>query len=180
MSSVPADDGARVPSNHERAEVARELLLDLRAELPRLDARAAAGTTLAGAVLVAVVTQELPHAVYYFGVIAAILLTLALLFFLGVFLPSSSLGHLPPNGPSSGRMGRLVRLTAADEAADTYDLHKYLASVSRDEYYMNAVIRLRKQVDHKSYLLRAAVLIGSAGVLTLALGASFALLIGLR
>ena len=53
-------------------------------------------------------------------------------------------------------------------------------NVSREEYYATAVIRLRKQVDVKAYLLRTAVLFGSLSVLTLALGASFALLIGLR
>src|SRR3954452_3741224 len=76
------------------ADMARELLIDLRAELPRIDARAAAGAALTAAVLVSVVTQApIPMPVYAFGVAAAVLLTLALLLFLLVLFPTLSVAR---------------------------------------------------------------------------------------
>src|SRR4051794_35793465 len=101
MPPLPDDREASAAGSNDTAEVAGELLLDLRTELPRLDARAAAGAALTGAILVAVVTQRLPDAIYVFGVVAAVLLTLAILLFLAVLLPSAL-----PEGLLSGSSPR--------------------------------------------------------------------------
>src|SRR3954449_2255396 len=78
------------------ADMARELVIDLRAELPRIDARAAAGAALTAAVLVSVVTQApKPSPVYAFGVSAAVLLTIALLLFLAVLFPTITVARHP-------------------------------------------------------------------------------------
>jgi hypothetical protein len=67
-------------------------VVDLRAELPRIDARAAAGVALTAAVLVSVVTQvRLRMPVLAVAVAAAALLTVALLLFLMVLLPTPTL-----------------------------------------------------------------------------------------
>jgi hypothetical protein len=58
------------------AEIAKELVVDLRSELPRIDARAAAGVVLAAAVPVSVVSQA-PQAmpIYAIAVVDAAFLT---------------------------------------------------------------------------------------------------------
>jgi hypothetical protein len=77
---------------HDAAEVAKELVADLRAELPRIDARAAAGVALTAAVLVSVVNQApVAMPIYAVAVAAAVLLTIALLLFLMVLLPTPTL-----------------------------------------------------------------------------------------
>ena len=70
------------------ADVARELGADVRAELPRIDARAAAGIALSAAVLIGAVGQAQPMPVLAFMIVAAALLTVALLLFFAVLLPA--------------------------------------------------------------------------------------------
>jgi hypothetical protein len=74
------------------AEIAKEIVVDLRSGLPRVDARAAAGVALTAALLVGVVSQapaSMP--IYAVAVAAAAMLTIALLLFLLVLLPSPTL-----------------------------------------------------------------------------------------
>jgi len=61
---------------------------DVRAELPRIDARAAAGIALSAAVLIGAVGQAQPMPILAFMVVAAALLTLVLLLFFTVLLPA--------------------------------------------------------------------------------------------
>src|SRR3954467_13657958 len=53
-TSVDSDEMGNAP---DAVEIAKDLVVDLRAELPRIDARAAAGVALVAAILVSVVTQ---------------------------------------------------------------------------------------------------------------------------
>jgi hypothetical protein len=86
---------------HDAAEVAKELVADLRAELPRIDARAAAGVALTAAVLVSVVNQApVAMPIYAVAVAAAVLLTIALLLFLMVLLPTPTLPPTSLLGPA--------------------------------------------------------------------------------
>jgi hypothetical protein len=156
---------AAAPEEPDAAEIAHELLLDLRAELPRLDARAAAGTALTGAVLVAVMTQRLPASVHVFRVVAVVALTLALVTFLAALLPG-------------GRAD--LRGVGRSDAERVEALRSYLQRATRTEYYVTAVSGLQGQVRSKAFLLRVALVLGLLGILTLAAGASYALLIGLR
>src|SRR4051794_1966879 len=75
------------PSEQLVAKLAREVRNDLRAELPRLEARAAAGIALSAAVLIGVVGNPLGQPAYAFSVLRAGRLTLALLLFASVLMP---------------------------------------------------------------------------------------------
>lgn len=122
----------------DTAEIAKELVVDLRAELPRIDARAAAGTALAAAVLVSVVSQaprEMP--IYVVGVVAAALLTIALFLFLLVLLPTptlpshQSLAEVTKDG--AVRRRRNAEVGKLEERGRA--LAAELAGLNRTEYY---------------------------------------------
>jgi hypothetical protein len=94
VSSLGAaiSDASDATRTQNAVEIAQDLVVDLRAELPRIDARAAAGVALTAAVLVSVVTQvRLRMPVLAVAVAAAALLTVALLLFLMVLLPTPTL-----------------------------------------------------------------------------------------
>src|SRR4029453_14922975 len=76
------------PRFRDVADIAAELTADVRAELPRIDARAAAGIALSAVVLIGPVGQAQPMPILAFMVVAAALLTIiALLLFFIVLLP---------------------------------------------------------------------------------------------
>ena len=169
----------------DTAEIAKELVVDLRAELPRIDARAAAGTALAAAVLVSVVSQaprEMP--IYAFGVVAAVLLTIALFLFLMVLLPTPT---LPSHrslvmAQKDGAVRRRRRRDA--EVKKLEDMGRQLAAeltgLNRTEYYATVAIQIGAQVRAKQRLLLCAFVSGALSVAALALGATWALHLGWR
>lgn len=171
-----------VSGDEQAIEVARELILDLRAELPRLDARAAAGAALTGALLVGVVTQQsLPTPIYTFGVLAAALLTIALLAFLSVLIPNRNVGRrYVDNQVAGGREGRATRRRASDHRSDAQRLATGLAALCRVEYYTSVVVHMSAQVRKKHCLLSFAFVSGLLAIATLAAGASTALALGYR
>jgi hypothetical protein len=69
--------------------------MDVRAELSHIDAKAAAGTALAAAVLVGLATVQtpLPDPVVALGIGGAAALTIALVLFLGALLPEGVSGR---------------------------------------------------------------------------------------
>jgi hypothetical protein len=80
---------ARSQHYRDAAEIAREVTTDVRAELPRVDARAAAGIALSAAVLIGTIEAPRTMPLLAFAVIGAALLTIALLLFFAVLLPVS-------------------------------------------------------------------------------------------
>jgi hypothetical protein len=162
-------------------EIARDLLLDLRAELPRLDARAAAGAALAGAILIGVVSVgTLPMPIYTFGVIAAALLTIALLAFLAVLLPDRNIGRLHVNYEMPPSDVDPASRSALDPRANAHRLAAALTSMDRVEYFTSVLIQMSTQVRRKNSVLTFAFASGLLAIATLAVGAATALAIGFR
>ena len=156
------------PRTRVAEEIARELAIDLRAELPRIDARAAAGIALSAAVLVATVGQApTTMPTFAFATIAAGLLTIALLLFFMVLLPV----------PGEGVRALIRRRTSMDDAQALMD---ELASWDRAVYHATAAVELSAIVHAKHRRLVAALALGGFAVLTLASGASLGLLQGGR
>lgn len=83
--------GAPDPAAREAAERVQEVIAELRSELPQVDARAAAGIALTSAVLIGTVTAApLTMPAFAFAAAGAALLTVALLGFVAVLLPSQA------------------------------------------------------------------------------------------
>ena len=205
--SAAAPGGSLVAKRQDAAEIAKELVVDLRSELPRIDARAAAGVALTAAVLVSVVSQA-PAAmpIYAIAVVAAALLTIALLLFLMVLLPTPTLlSHQsllraqpgragePPEAPASGSddtvgwISRAVGRHPRKREAEIGQLEEMgrqlaaqLAGMDRIEYHATVAMQIGAQLRIKQRLLLLAFVSGSLGVAALALGASWALLLGWR
>jgi hypothetical protein len=185
----------------DTVDIAREIAIDLRAELSRIDSRAAAGVALVAAILVGVVSQtpaRMP--IFAVAIAAAILLTIALLLFLMVLLPTPTLpsqrslvgvragrrADRGRDGPDSSR-NRDAGWWRGTRELETLPLEEKarrlateLARLDRPEYYATLAIEINAQVHAKERLLMAAFVNGTAGVAALALGASWALLLGWR
>ena len=147
------DRSAEEPDRSE-VEIAKELVLDLRAELPRLDARAAAGVALTGALLVSLVTQQsLPMPVFAITVVAAALLTIALLTFLAVLSPRPSASRRYIDDQVDE--GRATRRPVDSEVA-VARLAAGLAATGRVAYYCSMIVDMSTHVRGKERLLRAA------------------------
>jgi hypothetical protein len=156
------------PRSRDAAEIARELAIDVRAELPRIDARAAAGIALSAAVLIGTVGQPPPTMPgYAFAVVAAGLLTLALLLFFTVLLPVSA----------EGRHASLRRWASFENGEA---LVAELASWDRAVYHATAAIELSSVVRAKHSRLTLALAAGALALLALASGASLELFLGSR
>jgi hypothetical protein len=183
------------------AEIAKEIVVDLRSELPRVDARAAAGVALTAAILVGVVSQapaSMP--IYAVAVAAAAMLTIALLLFLLVLLPSPTLlSHqwllqatvrsriksdlVNDSGATVGGAARHRRKREAElERLDSIGrrVADELLYKDRTEYLATVAVQIAAQLRAKQRILLLAFVIGSLGVATLAFGASWALLLGWR
>lgn len=195
-----------VPERQDAAEMAKELVVDLRAELPRIDARAAAGVALTAAILLGVVPQAPPAMpIYAVAVIAAALLTVALLLFLTVLLPSPTLlSHQillrdqpgaavdPPDISAVSALDGSFGLTyrAARHGKRQAELRRLeergrqladqLAVMDRAEYHAQVALQLAGQLRAKQRLLLLAFASGSFAVASLAVGATWALLLGWR
>ncbi len=201
-SGAAAPDAGEEVRTQNAVEIAKDLVVDLRAELPRIDARAAAGVALTAAVLVSVVTQvRLRMPVFAVAVAAAALLTVALLLFLMVLLPTPT---LPSNqslvrsqddaddmatgrASRTGRMKRDSRRFPGDPQvriekfrARGRRLADQLAGESRAHYHATVAVQIADQVRTKQRLLTLAFTSGSLGFAALALGATWALLLGWR
>jgi hypothetical protein len=70
------------------SDMARDMITDVSAQLPRIDAKAAAGTALSVALLVGLISTQKPSAspVFVAAVVGGVFLTLALLLFLAALL----------------------------------------------------------------------------------------------
>jgi hypothetical protein len=197
-SSRDAADRRVDGSPEDTVEISRELAIDLRAELSRIDSRAAAGVALIAAILVGVVSQaptKMP--IFAVAVAAAILLTAALLLFLMVLLPTPTLpSHRALVGGRTSSVRNASRLSWGDRAVgrwrSTPELKRValeergkqlaieLMSLDRPEYYATVAIEINAQVHAKERMLMVAFISGTLGVAALALGASWALLLGWR
>ena len=147
------------------ADVARELGADVRAELPRIDARAAAGIALSAAVLIGAVGQAQPMPVLAFMIVAAALLTVALLLFFAVLLPA-------PAKTSRVSIGRWAAFK------NEQDLINELAGWDRALYYAADAIEQSSIVRTKHMRLTLGLYAGALAVLALAAGAAYSLLLG--
>jgi hypothetical protein len=163
-------------------EISRELAIDLRAELSRIDSRAAAGVVLIAAILVGVVSQApTKMSIFAVAVAAAILLTATMLLFLMVLLSTPTLpSHRALVGvrTSSGRSTPELKRVALEERGKQLAIE--LMRLDRPEYYATVAIEINAQVHARERLLMVAFISGTLGVATLALGASWALLLGWR
>jgi hypothetical protein len=92
------------PRIQQALEIARSITMDVSAELPRIDAKAAAGTALSVALIVGLVSTQKPSAspVFVAAVIGGVFLTIALLLFLAALLTdrTSAVGR---SGSGQGR-----------------------------------------------------------------------------
>lgn len=175
------ESSADQTDTREAVEIAKEIVLDLRAEFPRLDARAAAGVALSGALLVSIVTQQiLPSAIYYFGIFAAVFLTLALLSFLVVLYPGRSAGWRYVDKEINRWNIRQPKGTRGEPAAVMTVLTNGLIAADRLAYYSSMIYTMSAQVLAKQRLLRLAFVFGLLAVAVLAVGATSALLMGYR
>ncbi|MGC5225388.1 hypothetical protein ACPW96_22725 [Micromonospora sp. DT81.3] len=203
--SAAATEGP-VTERRDAAEIAKELVIDLRSELPRIDARAAAGVALAAVVLLGVMGQaSVGMPIFAVAVIAAALLTVALLLFLAVLLPSPNLlSHQillqygsaaavePPNASAGAALDGSSRSTYQPAhqrkrqaqirqlEARGREVADHLAEVDRTEYHAQVAIQIAGQLHAKQRLLLLAVASGSLGIAALAVGATWALLLGWR
>ena len=185
MSSGPGDGatttpgGDQGPRNAAVAEMARETVIDLRAELPRIDARAAAGAALTAAVLVSVVSQgPVSSPVYALRVSAAVLLTIALLLFLATLFPSTTIaGH--PSAARAERRAKAQRQRPSLEA-QARNLVARLAETDPVQFYAEKAVALHAQIRTRQMLLALAFVAGLLAVAALASGASLALVLGWR
>jgi hypothetical protein len=204
-SSAAASDASDAVRTQNALEIAKDLVADLRAELPRIDARAAAGVALTAAVLVGVVTQvRLRMPVFAVAVAAAAFLTVSLLLFLMVLLPTPTLPlhqSLVRSRPSEadeeaddmatdrasrngwmrlasrkGRRNPQVRIEKFKAKGGR--LASELASESRAHYHATVAVQIADQVRTKQRLLTLAFINASIGLAALALGATWALLLG--
>ena len=150
------------PRFRDVSDIARELSADVRAELPRIDARAAAGIALSAAVLIGVVGQPQPMPIFAFMVVAASLLTLALLLFFTVLLP------VPPKGSKAS-----IRRWATFDNGQA--LEDELAGWDRALYHTTAAIELSSVVRSKHMRLSLGLYAGALAVLALAAGATYSL-----
>jgi hypothetical protein len=155
------------PQSRKAAEIAQEVTGDVRAELPRIDARAAAGIALSAAVLIGVAGQAPPAPILHFAVVAAALLTIALLLFFTVLLPTSG---------SASR----VAIHRWAEFKNGEDLADELATWDRAVYHASVAIELSTVVRAKHRRLTLALFAGALAVLALACGASYSLFLGFR
>ena len=203
-TSAAALDSNAVANTQDTVEIAKDLVVDLRAELPRIDARAAAGVALVAAILVSVVTQiRLPMPIYPLAVAA--FLTVALLLFLMVLLPTPTLpAHQSlvdvQSGGRSGARGDITtgaaieagwtrRVLGSARGTSNVDLGSGCARptaryrpcrMNRAHYHATVAIQIAAQVRTKQRLLMLAFTSGSLGVAALALGATWALFLGYR
>jgi len=148
-------------------QIAQDVTADVRAELPRIDARAAAGIALSAAVLIGVTGQPPPMPILPFAIVAAGLLTVSVLLFFTVLLPA-------PSGASRVSIRRWAEFKSGE------DLANELATWDRAVYHASAAIELSSVVRAKHKRLVLAVVAGALAVLTLAFGASYALYLGFR
>ena len=139
----------------------------MRAELPRIDARAAAGIALSAAVLIGVAGQAPPAPILHFAVVAAALLTIALLLFFTVLLPTSG-------NASQVAIHRWAEFKNGEDLADE------LATWDRAVYHASVAIELSTVVRAKHRRLTLALFAGALAVLALACGASYSLFLGFR
>jgi len=156
------------PNVELSATAAAQVALELRADLQRIEAKAAAGIALSAAVLLGVIAQT-PHAqpVFSFGVGAAALLTIAVLGFFTVLLPRKL-------GGAHSALAEVARSMRRGSIADDHGLgrlHSYRAAV---------VEELLEQVQAKDRRLALALTAGALAVVLLAAGATIALAFGLR
>lgn len=160
-----------IPDPHAAAigDLAREIASDLRAELPRLETKAAAGIALSAAILVGLVGIQTPlsESVAAFGVLGAVFLSSALLLCLAVLLPG-------PNQRS--RSAVLGWLDDDDTQAPTDELRRW----ERTSYHATVVAELSAMVRTKQHRLRLALGSGFVAVVILALGAGVYLASGGR
>jgi hypothetical protein len=145
-------------------DIARELYADVRAELPRIDARAAAGIALSGVVLIGAVGQAQPMPILAFMVVAAGLLTVALLLFFTVLLPVPAKAS-----PASVRSWATF--------ANGQALAEHLASWPRAFYHTTSAIELSSVVRTKHTRLTLGLYAGALAVLTLAAGACYSIIL---
>ena len=145
-------------------DLARELSADVRGELPRIDARAAAGIALSAAVLIGVVGQPQRMPIFVFTVTAAALLTIAILLFFTVLLPV----------PGESRHAS-IRRWASFESGQA--LIGYLAGWDRALYHATVATELSSAVRTKHTRLTLGLFAGGVAILTLATGATYSLFI---
>lgn len=177
--AAASPEGDRTSQHAAVVEMAREIVNDLRAELPRIDARAAAGTALTAAVLVSVVSRgSIPSPVYAFGVSAAVFLTIALLLFLATLFPTITVARGLPAVHARERAGALKRRASPQIQAS--DLAAELANTDPVDFYAGMAVRVQARIRMKQVLLALAFLAGLLAVAALASGASLALLLGWR
>ena len=143
------------------AELAKEVAIELRAELPRIDSRAAAGVALAAAILVAIVSQTpMIQPIYALGVVSAALLTIAIALFLTVLVPAPAL-------PSQRT------LLAHHTEAEVWDA---FAGSDRLRYHSSNAVETLAQIQNRQTLLRIAFGLGLLALALIAAAASIGLL----
>jgi len=122
------------PRMEHASDIARAIISDVSAELPRIDAQAAAGIALSAALIVGLVSTQTPNTspVFAAAVVGGVFLTLALLLFLAALLSeraSVARGSVLRRAGHESRVGHESGHALLTELAQ-WDTAVYYASVA--------------------------------------------------
>ena len=154
------------PRPQRASEIARDIITDVSAELPRIDAKAAAGIALAVALIVGLVSTQTPSASPSFvaGIVGGVFLTLALLLFLAALSErdSTARGSVLPWARYESGHALLADLAQLDKAV----------------YYAKVAVALSGAAHAKSRRLQFGVYAGAFAVMSFVCGVGIAFLGG--
>jgi hypothetical protein len=147
------------PRIEHASDIARAMITDTSAELPRIDAKAAAGTALSVALIVGLVSTQTPSAspVFVAAVVGGVFLTLALLLFLAALLSE----------PASASRG-LVPYWTRYESGDA--LLTDLARREKAVHYASVAVELSGAARAKSRRLQLGIYASACAVVSFVFG----------
>ena len=154
------------PRPQRASEIARDIITDVSAELPRIDAKAAAGIALAVALIVGLVSTQTPSASPSFvaGIVGGVFLTLALLLFLAALAERDSAAH-----------GSVLRWARYESG---HALLADLAQLDKAVYYATVAVALSGAAHAKSRRLQLGIYAGAFAIMSFVCGVGIAFLGG--
>jgi hypothetical protein len=148
------------------SEITRDIIADVSAELPRIDAKAAAGIALSVALIVGLVSTQKPSASPSFvaGIVGGVFLTLALLLFLAAL-----------SERDSAVRGPVLRWARYESG---HALLADLAQLDKAVYYATVAVALSGAARVKSRRLQLGIYAGASAVMSFVCGVGIAFLGG--
>jgi hypothetical protein len=150
---------ARDPRMEHASDIARAIISDVSAELPRIDAQAAAGIALSAALIVGLVSTQTPNTspVFAAAVVGGVFLTLALLLFLAALLSERA----------SVARGSVLRRVGHESGRA---LLAELAQWDRAVYYASVAVELSGAARAKARRLQLGICATALAVLSFVSG----------